>query len=115
MTYTTFSGERKDFNKIDHQHLSNIYWFNKIINERDDWFLNPILKRFENEFNGEILPYRPHPDFKQEIDWLEELGYLNWQDKEKTTAKITFEGKEVGEYKSKLFVRNEKIDNLLNE
>ena len=115
MTFTTFSGEKKDFNKIDHQHLSNIYWFNKIINERDETFLHLIIMRFRNEFNGKILPYRPHPNFKEEIESLDMMGILLWQNDEKSWAKIQWEGKEVGEYKSTSFIREEKLNMIFNK
>jgi hypothetical protein len=113
MIYTTFSGEKKDFNKIDHQHISNIYWYNMIVLERDIHFLAMIKKKINDEFGGDILPYSPHPDFKSEIESLNDMGYLIWQDEDKTWAKITWGEQIVGEYKSKLFLRNNKIDNLL--
>lgn len=112
-TYTTFSGQKKDFFELDHQHLSNVYWYNKIVIERDEWFLDTILKRINDKFNGEILPYRPHPDFKSEVDALEDMKYLFWQDTEKTIAKIIYEGIEVGIYKSKNFIRDEKINQII--
>ena len=54
MEYRTFENKVVDTNKIDHQHLSNIYWFNKILNR-----MNPpsiITNRINEEFGGEILP-----------------------------------------------------------
>jgi len=62
---------------MDHQHLSNIYWFNRIINE----ITSPkiIMDRITNDFDGSILPYRPKPSFKLEIDELDKRGLLSWR------------------------------------
>ena len=41
------------------------------------------------------------------------MKYLFWQDTEKTIAKIIYEGIEVGIYKSKNFIRDEKINQII--
>lgn len=35
MKYSTFEGKQVDTNEIGHQHLSNIYWFHKIVLGKD--------------------------------------------------------------------------------
>lgn len=35
MTYKTFQNKTVDINNLNHQHLSDIYWFNKILNNYD--------------------------------------------------------------------------------
>lgn len=110
MLVKTFSGEVKDFDKLEHQHLSNIYWFNKILNLFEP---QNIITKIEKEFNGEILPYRPHPDFKQEILSLEKKGYLVWRTNEKLIADISYKGKIVGEFKTRNYIRDEKINQII--
>lgn len=95
MKYTTFEKRVVDTDKIDHQHLSNIYWFGKILAGN---ILPVILKRIETEFNGEILPYRPKSSFKKEISTLDERGYLVWKEVDGIRiADIVFQNKTVGQ------------------
>lgn len=77
MKYSTFEGKLVDTNEIGHQHLSNIYWFHKIILGRDP--LKIILERLKNEFNDEILPYRPKISFTHEIKQLDDRGLISWE------------------------------------
>lgn len=77
MKYSTFEGKQVDTNEIGHQHLSNIYWFNKVLFGRDP--LKIILDRLKNEFNNEILPYRPKVTFTSEINLLEYYGLISWE------------------------------------
>lgn len=78
MKYTTFENKVVDTDNIDHQHLSNIYWFGKLlVGGRNNKY---VMARIETEFNGEILPYRPKSNFKEEIDALNRKGYLVWKE-----------------------------------
>jgi hypothetical protein len=36
---------------------------------------------FSGHANGQVLEYRPHIDFKQELQGLEEKGMLTWENK----------------------------------
>ena len=64
--WTTWDGRNTNMNKIDHQHLSNIYWYNKIVQkQKANWVFNYL----ELKFNGQLLPYRPHVRFQEEIDY----------------------------------------------
>jgi hypothetical protein len=77
MKYSTFEGKVVDTEEIGHQHISNIYWYQTIYMGG----VNPVITdRINNEFNGEILSYRPHPKFKAEIDYLEHRGLLSWKE-----------------------------------
>ena len=111
MTYVTFSGEKKLFDEIDHQHLSNIYWYSLIIRELSESGILKIKNRLEEVYGG-ILPYHPHPDFQQEIDDLELLGCLIW-DLDKTCADIFFNESKVGEFYTKKHIRDNKISIIL--
>ena len=77
MKYSTFEGKQVDTNEIGHQQLSNIYWFHKIVLGKDP--LKIILERLKNEFNDEILPYRPKITFTSEIEHLNHRGMIAWE------------------------------------
>jgi hypothetical protein len=64
--FTTYDGRHVDENDITHQHLSNIYWFEKIFNRA-----SRALVILQKRFNGQILPYRPKFEFKDEISYLD--------------------------------------------
>ena len=78
MRWTTFQGRKVSLGTIDQQHLSNCYWFGRIIHglQKDDDHLKRILDELAIRFNGQVLPYRPHSEFKQEIDALDRMGML---------------------------------------
>ena len=113
MSYTTFNGEKKIFDELDHQHLSNIYWYNKIVNRNDDITLHDIIVKLKDKYGG-TLPYHPHPDFKQEINALDRMGCLRWID-DRTMADIFLGSEKVGEFYTKDYIRNIKIEKLLEE
>jgi len=74
-TWTTFNGRVIAPENLDHQHLSNIYWYHKLVFDVDHiWALDLIRERF----NGQLRPYAPHIDFHHEITALEQKGYLQW-------------------------------------
>lgn len=91
--WTTFKGKKVTFETIDHQHLSNIYWFRKVCWD-DDSFCKTVEFISAERFNGQILPYRPHIDFKEEIGLLRRKGYLFQKD---GGYSIVVNGKEIGE------------------
>jgi hypothetical protein len=112
MTYTTFNGTKKEFEDIDHQHISNIYWYNRIVREHTEHELHTIIVKIKDKF-GNTLPYRPHPDFTIEIEALQEMRCLRWSD-DKMSADIYFEGRKVGEFHTKEYIRDAKIQTLLS-
>lgn len=74
-TWTTFNGREIVPENLDHQHLSNIYWYYKLVVEVEHtWVLDVIRERY----NGQLLPYAPHVDFTSEIQHLEQKGFLHW-------------------------------------
>ena len=92
--WTTFQGKKVTLDSIDHQHLSNVYWYGRI-------FFNIIpknvLQKLAERFNGQVLEYRPHIDFHHELEHLERKGLLVWT--KTAVAKvgiITFEGVIIG-------------------
>ena len=102
MNYTTFDNKKVNFTEIDHQHLSNIYWFNKILNgidlmQTDAVFKSFLQKRIQNEFNGEIIPYQPKSSFTSEINELDRRGLLSWREEDGVrVADICYDGHVVG-------------------
>jgi hypothetical protein len=80
--------------QLSHQHLSNIYYYVTYTlpelypqETRDE-----ITRLIETRFNGIILPYKPHPDFKEEKLYLKHKGFL------KENNEIVIEGIKMGEY-----------------
>lgn len=97
--WTTFKGKKVTMQTIDHQHLSNCYWFQHVLwgMPVDHPHLIEIKEVLADRFNGQLLPYRPHIDFKQEIDMLEGRGHLVKDENDPRLTKIFFEGVNVGE------------------
>ena len=96
----TFRGKHVSFETIDHQHISNCYWFGLIVRGLPS--CNPHLINIKawlsERFNGQILPYRPHVDFYQEVDVLRSMGCLKCaSDPGGFGEEIWFEGKRIGE------------------
>ena len=74
-TWTTFNKRTILPQHLDHQHLSNIYWYHKLVFDIEHvWALDLI----RGQFNGQLLPYSPHVDFTPEIQALEQKGILHW-------------------------------------
>lgn len=67
--FKTFEGKNVSYDTIDHQHLSNCYWYNKIVLNRNENNYD-VLAVLERRFNGELLHYRPKFSFKYEIEFL---------------------------------------------
>jgi len=92
--WTTFEGKVVDLSTMDHQHLSNIYWYNKIFTYKSATYAIAELKK---RFNGEILEYKPLLRFKQEIDGLRQKGLLKWVDNDGySVGTITYDGRVIG-------------------
>lgn len=93
--WTTFHGKKASFDTIDHQHLSNIFYFWKyaldIDPERCEEDFKLIQFYLDDRFNGQLLSYRPHSKFTQELEMLRDKGYL------KEDGKIIVNGTMIGE------------------
>jgi hypothetical protein len=112
MKHKNYKGQETNFKEVTHDHLSNIYWFNKICNGYDDSYLKFILDEIKERFNGELLPYRPQWQFKNEINHLQLYGHFRWNE-EKTKAEIIYRGEIIGFYETPDSIRDEKINKLL--
>lgn len=112
MEYTNYKGEKKSLVELDHQHLSNIYWYNKILWDRDDYYLKFILDQINTRFEGKMLPYIPQWQFTHEIDYLDKMGFLNWN-QEHTEADVIYDGHTVGHYIIPEKLREDKINELI--
>ena len=93
--WTTFNDKIVDVETIDHQHLSNTYWYCKIINNASDESLLIFVNTAKERFNGQLLPYRPHVDFKDEIDYLYKNNFIRWENPKKRS--IVYNGNVIGE------------------
>ena len=126
-TWTTHNKKQIKLDEMDHQHLSNIYWYNKIVlgydpkNKADNKPMERqdlIFEQINGRFNGEILPYKPLLAFQFEIEMLEKNGWLRWNE-DKTRAEIVFpmngDMQVVGYIESPAWVRDKKLEGILNE
>lgn len=90
--WITFDNRIIKMNEMSHQHMSNIHHYITIIvpsiynlntrNYIDQW----LMKRF----NGVILDYQPHRQFKEEFNYLNHKGYI------KPDGSIVVNGKRIG-------------------
>ena len=133
-TWTTHNKKQIKLDEMDHQHLSNIYWYNILVlgydpnNRADNKSIERqslIFEQIDGRFNGEILSYKPLWSFKFEIQMLEKNGWVHWN-KDKTHAEIKFNGsignrynppafQVVGYIESPAWVRDQKLEGILNE
>jgi len=95
--WQTAEGRKLPMSKISHQHLSNIYWYNKVfstdIRQRNCKHRMEFCMRFAEHkikelYQGKILSWKPV--YKYEKIWLEELNSLKENN-------ILFEGCKIGE------------------
>ncbi len=114
MKYTTYDKKVIEFDDIDHQHLSNIYWYNKVCLNRSDLNLSHVTKSIDLRFNGIVLPYRPLERFKDEVEYLDRNRMLIWNT-DKTKADVIYGDKIVGIYETESYKRDLKIEKLLND
>lgn len=76
--WTTFDNRIIKMNELTHQHMSNIYYFTNYIFPQlypqlvKNWIWFWILARF----GGIVLPYHPVPEFTEERNYLQKMGYL---------------------------------------
>ena len=112
MIYRNYKGERTDFENLTHQHLSNIYWFNKVCNGYSDDKLNLFIDAIRNRFENIILPYNPEYQFIEEIEYLNKRGHLIWNE-DKTRADIVYKGKVVGYHETIEYIRDRNIIKIL--
>lgn len=98
-SWTTFQGKSVSFDTIDHQHLSNCYWFARVIWNvpETDLHLLHIENKLAERFNGQLLPYRPHRDFGFEINELKRKRYLSHDNQNPNRIIIHNGNYEIGE------------------
>lgn len=96
MEWITFQGKKVSTETADHQHLSNVIWFMRIVLGFESTIkYEPFMKAIADRFNGQLLPYRPHIEFNIEIKFLQSMGVLVGDDKK--GWKIVWEGEQIGE------------------
>ena len=64
--WETANGVKIDLNKIDHQHLSNIIWFNRVFHNWESgkkWNIirTAIQNELQTRFDNVLLPWEPLP------------------------------------------------------
>jgi hypothetical protein len=92
--WTTALGKRRKFDKIGHQHLSNILWFKEVFNKAtysNDGAYRELLKELDYRFGGVRKPWKPLP-IPTEIETLKAMGLIINND-------IVFQGKKIGSIK----------------
>lgn len=78
--WRTFAGKNVTMQTIDQQHLSNVYWYMRIFHNMKDSELFQIHSELKERFNGQLLPYRPHISFIEEIQFLNEKEMIQIRD-----------------------------------
>jgi len=92
--WTTALGKRRNFNKIGHQHLSNILWFKEVFNKANscnDLAYRQLQLEIHNRYAGKRLLWKPLP-IPMEIETLKSMGLIINND-------IVFQGKKIGSIK----------------
>lgn len=85
--WTTAEGKTRRLSKMGHQHLSNIYWFNKVLNQ---YVQTDVSDELEFRFKGKILPWKPKL-IPGELEWI------NQNCKVSPEGKIFWKGDQIGE------------------
>ena len=111
----TYSGV--NLNEVTHQNLSNIYWFYKILYNHifSESIIDGLVsayKTINEKFNGDILPYYPKFEFKEEILFLEKNGYIFWKSDIKEFGEIIYDGEIIGKVESIKYLRNKKLKDV---
>lgn len=92
--WTTALGKRRKFDKIGHQHLSNILWFKEVFNKansNNDRAYRELWLELYNRYDGIRKPWKPLP-IPTEIETLKSMGLIIDND-------IIFQGKKIGSIK----------------
>lgn len=78
LSWRTFEGRLVDLYSIDHQHLSNVFYYVNFTDPRhyEDDIRECISNELKRRFNGKLLPYHPMPSFTHEINFLRLKGML---------------------------------------
>jgi len=90
--WTTALGRRKRFDRIGHQHLSNILWFKEVFScsgERFDRAYQELTEQLNKKHGGKRKPWKPLP-IPQEIEWLIKMGMID------SDKNIVFNGRIIG-------------------
>jgi hypothetical protein len=86
--WQTALGEVKKFSELDHQHLSNILWFNEVLNgwTRKDKVQIELEFELMKRFNGVRLLWKPLPlpscrnlQDQTEIYWIKKFASIDKQ------------------------------------
>ena len=98
--WQTFDNRMMTLGEMDQQHLSNIYYYYKYVYTAHiggtcllvpACNLKELIQRVLNHrFNGQLLAYRPHVNFKFEMETLWKMGAIHGNN-------IIIEGKKIGE------------------
>ena len=93
--WITYDNRTVTMEDMSHQHMSNIFYFVTYVvpNLYPDSVRNDVFRWLVKRFSGDILPYRPHPGFKEEKQYLLLNGYL------KDNNDIIINNQLIGKYK----------------
>jgi len=92
-SWITWDGRKVGIDEMSHQHMSNIYYYtNFVLGKYYPQSIKSEIHMLLIRKFGAILPYHPDTRFKQERDYLLELGYL------RDNGDIVINGSKVGTY-----------------
>lgn len=78
LIWTTALGKKTKFSELDHQHLSNILWFNEVFHNFSRYNNDPqflLGLELEKRFQGKRLLWKPLP-IPTEIEELKTMGLI---------------------------------------
>ncbi len=88
-------GNKKRFDRIGHQHLSNILWFKEVFNhsnETNDRAFRELSYELRTRYDGKRKKWKPLP-IPNEISWIKEVCQID------ENLSIIFKGKVIGTLK----------------
>jgi len=83
--WTNALGKKTKFSELNHQHLSNIIWFNKVFAGNHESYADILLtQELRERFDDRLLEWKPLP-IPSEIEWIhrttivDQYGNIFWQ------------------------------------
>jgi hypothetical protein len=110
-SWGTWDGRSLTLGELEHQHLSNIYWFNVVMHNRVYTF---AINELEKRFNGILLAYRPDIRFDHEITKLEKKGLLVWN-RDKSHGHVVLNGNVIGEVLANKVEKKSGLDDIFDD
>lgn len=97
INWTTWNNRVVTESTITHQHLSNIFWYFKVIqNPLSPSTQNKLKCILDTQFKSILLPYKPEITFIEEIEYLFLNNFLRVNTNDYSVYDIFFQGEIIG-------------------